>query len=184
MVGHDSTITLVNPQIGAQTIRISTLPYVTLTFASESSLIAAGHDCQPVSFSDTGSGWALAGSLDDITAAKTPVGGPRSANSAVGRLNNEAFNRFKNADSRGTTGPPPIPGSSASTSGAGGELLTVHQNTITSVRAYEGEPGNVTRVSTSGKDGLLVIWDVSVKTGATGAGVANVTNRLGGVHLR
>ncbi|KAG8754214.1 hypothetical protein FRC12_011266 [Ceratobasidium sp. 428] len=178
---HDSTITLVNPQIGAQTIRISTLPYVTLTFTSESALVAAGHDCQPVLFSDNGSGWALEGSLDDITSTKSA--GPRSA-SAVGRLNNEAFNRFKNADSRGTTGPPPIPGSAASTSGAGGELLTVHQNTITSVRAYEGTPGNITRVSTTGKDGQLVIWNVSVKTGAGGAGVIGVTNRLGGMHLR
>ncbi|KAG9097961.1 hypothetical protein FS749_005023 [Ceratobasidium sp. UAMH 11750] len=179
---HDSTITLVNPQIGAQTIRISTLPYVTLTFTSESALVAAGHDCQPVLFSDNGSGWALEGSLDDITSAKSPAG-PRSAG-AVGRLNNEAFNRFKNADSRGATGPPPIPGSSASTSGAGGELLTVHQNTITSVRAYEGAPENVTRVSTTGKDGQLVIWDVAGKTGAGGAGVIGVTNRLGGMHLR
>ncbi|KAJ1306830.1 hypothetical protein OPQ81_007815 [Rhizoctonia solani] len=174
---HDSTITIVNPQVGAQTIRISTLPYVTLIFTSESSLVAAGHDCQPVLFSDNGSGWALAGSLDDITTAKTPAGS-RGA-SAVGRLNNEAFNRFKNADSRGASGPPPIPGSSASTSGAGGELLTVHQNTITSVRAYDGEPGNVTRVSTSGKDGQLVIWDVAVKTGASGAGVVGLTGRLG-----
>ncbi|KDN42776.1 hypothetical protein RSAG8_06530, partial [Rhizoctonia solani AG-8 WAC10335] len=129
-----------------------------------------------------GSGWEPAGSLDDITTAKTPAGS-RGA-SAVGRLNNEAFNRFKNADSRGATGLPPIPGSSASTSGAGGELLTVHQNTITSVRAYEGEPGNITRVSTSGKDGHLVIWDVAVKTGAGGAAVVGLTSRLGGVHLR
>ncbi|QRV88897.1 actin-related protein 2/3 complex subunit 1 [Ceratobasidium sp. AG-Ba] len=179
---HDSTITLANPQIGAQTIRISTLPYVTLTFTSESSLVAAGHDCQPVLFSDNGSGWALEGSLDDITSTKSPAG-PRSAG-AVGRLNNEAFNRFKNADSRGTTGPPPIPGSSASTSGAGGDLLTVHQNTITSVRPYNGGRDNVTRISTTGKDGLLVIWDVAVKTGAGGAGVIGVTNRLGGMHLR
>lgn len=179
---HDSTITLVNPQLGAQTIRISTLPYVTLTFTSESALVAAGHDCQPALFSDSGAGWALDGSLDDVTTAKTPIG-PRGG-SAVGRLNNEAFNRFKNADSRGTTGPPPIPGSAASTSGPGGELLTVHQNTVTSVRPYDGEPGNVTRVSTTGKDGQLVIWDVSVKTGAGGAGVAGVTNKIGGMHLR
>jgi actin related protein 2/3 complex subunit 1A/1B len=117
-----------------------------------------------------------------VTSTKSPAG-PRSA-SAVGRLNNEAFNRFKNADSRGTTGQLPIPGSSASTSGANGELLTVHQNTITSVRPYEGAPDNVTRVSTTGKDGQLVIWSVAVKTGAGGAGVIGVTNRLGGMHLR
>ena len=44
------------------------------------------------------------------------------------------------------------------------ELTTVHQNTITSVRPYEGPRGNVTKVSTSGVDGNLVIWAVSVPT--------------------
>ena len=45
------------------------------------------------------------------------------------------------------------------------ELFTVHQNTITNVRAYEGAPGAVTRVSTSGVDGKLVIWNVNAVGG-------------------
>jgi actin related protein 2/3 complex subunit 1A/1B len=45
------------------------------------------------------------------------------------------------------------------------ELFTVHQNTITNVRPYEGAPGGVTRVSTSGVDGKLVIWNVNAVSG-------------------
>ena len=64
-------------------------------------------------------------------------------------------------------------------SGAGGgesELFTVHQNTITSVRPYEGQGGAITKVSTTGVDGKLVIWNVGSVTG--------LTVKLGSVHLR
>ncbi|KIJ37565.1 hypothetical protein M422DRAFT_33665 [Sphaerobolus stellatus SS14] len=53
----------------------------------------------------------------------------------------------------------------------------VHQNTITSVRPYEyGPNGNVTKVSTTGVDGKLVVWSVNP--------VGSVTSKLGGMHLR
>jgi actin related protein 2/3 complex, subunit 1A/1B len=56
----------------------------------------------------------------------------------------------------------------------------VHQNTITSVRPYETKGGHVTRVSTSGVDGKLVIWSVNKPVGGAGA----LTGRVGGMHLR
>ena len=65
--------------------------------------------------------------------------------------------------------------------GEGSELLpTVHQNTITSVRAYEGTPGNVARVSTSGVDGKLVVWDVAQ---VSPIGVTGITGRLAGMGI-
>ena len=110
------------------------------------------------------------GSLDDTTA-------PKSASvrgSAVGRLNSAAFNTFRNADSRGI--------SSGPDEGSGGsELFTVHQNTITNIRPYDGVPGAVSRVSTSGVDGKLVVWDVSAITPVSVAGLAG---KVGGMHLR
>lgn len=39
-------------------------------------------------------------------------------------------------------------------------LDTIHQNTITCVRVYR----DGTKISTSGNDGQLVIWDIQVKT--------------------
>lgn len=162
-VGHDSSITIVYPGAPAViTIKGTTLPYVSLSWTSEDSLVAAGHDCQPVLFQGTEAGWKAIGSLDDTTAPKSSGVGRASP---VGRLNSTAFNAFRNADMRGQSSAPGLPGAGASTDT---ELLTVHQNTITSVRAYEGVPGAVSKVSTSGVDGKLVIWNVAAASGLVG----------------
>jgi actin related protein 2/3 complex subunit 1A/1B len=116
-------------------------------------------------FSGNETGWQQVGTLDGNNAGKS---GSRSAlSSPVGRLNTQAFQTFRNADSRG------VGGSSASTET---ELATVHQDTITSVRPYEGQPGAVQRVSTSGVDGKLVIWNVNA--------VSALTTKIGGMHVR
>lgn len=193
-VGHDSSLTIVypsgpeQPPAAVHTIRSPTLPYVTLTFVTENQLIAAGHDCQPVLFQgDAQSGWSIVKSLDAAGAAASkgapPPPPPKAAGlsgPSVGRLNNEAFNRFKSADSRGGSS---IAGSSAAAGGAGGgsvaghlgavagasvgadgELHTTHQNTITSVRPFSGSRENVDQVSTSGVDGRLCIFAVAQGT--------------------
>jgi actin related protein 2/3 complex, subunit 1A/1B len=173
---------------------MTTLPYVTLTWASEDALIAAGHDCQPVLYSGTASGWKAIGSLDDangprssiasgVSTPRTPGGPGGGGGPPVGRLNNAAFKRFNEADSKGMSSP--IPGTPSSPGGgffgagsvSGGELMTLHQNTITSIRPYEWGPnGNVTKVSTTGVDGKLIIWSVSAAAG--------LAPKLAGVHLR
>lgn len=158
-----------------QTIKVNTLPFVTLTWTAEDALVAAGHDCQPILFAGSEAGWSSVGSLDDPSNSKTP-GGAGARASPVGRLNSAAFNTFKNATERGQ--------SSSGFSGAGQgqgdtELHTVHQNTITSVRPYHGQPGGVTHVSTTGVDGKLVIWDVSNVN--KGAGLAA---KIAGMKLR
>lgn len=158
MAGHDSSVSIVYP--GGPTIyniRTSSLPYITLAWTSEDALVAAGHDCQPVVFAGSEQGWALVGTLDGSTSGSSK--GPGAKAGTVGRLNSAAFNTFRNADTRGQSG-----GDTASDT----ELLTVHQNTILSVRpfAYDGE--GVSRVSTTGVDGKLVIWDVNAVTALAG----------------
>ncbi|KAI0664716.1 actin-like protein ARPC3 [Cubamyces menziesii] len=178
---HDSSVTIVYPGGPAvYTIKMSILPLVTLTWTTEESVIAAGHDCQPLVFSGNQGGWELVGSLDDPQSNKSS-GGARSGfagASPVGRLNSAAFNTFRNAAERGISN---VPGSPTASSSTESELFTVHQNTITSVRPYDGVPGNITRVSTSGVDGKLVVWDVSAVTpiGATG-----LAGKLGKMQLR
>jgi len=159
---HDSSITIVYPN-GPTIfhIKATTLPYITLTWTTEDSLVAAGHDCQPVLFQGSEQGWQAVGSLDDTTAPKSS--GASRLSSPVGRLNSSAFNTFRNADTRGQTNAPGLPGGGASSGES--EMLTVHQNTITSVRPYEGPLGHVTKVSTSGVDGNLVIWSVNAVAG-------------------
>jgi actin related protein 2/3 complex subunit 1A/1B len=162
---HDSSITIVYPTgPSVYSIRVSSLPLVTLAWTTEDTVVAAGHDCQPLVFSgDEQSGWALVGSLDDATASK----GSAMRASPVGRLNNAAFQTFKNADSRGAAG--------SKTEGT--ELATVHQNTITSVRPYSGQPGAVSHISTTGVDGKLVIWNVEPST------VSGLGSRMSGLRM-
>ncbi|KAG8898004.1 hypothetical protein FRB99_007729 [Tulasnella sp. 403] len=198
---HDSSITVVypGPTPTIFNIKISTLPYVTLSWVSEQSLVAAGHDCQPVLFSHAGEDnqWRFIGSLDDAmtgVSLRTPTTASRGG---VGRLNNEAFNRFKMADSRGgvsgsglaspqvlqaqMTGSTSPGGSTIGGSvGGGTEVTTVCQNTITSVRPYEwAADGTVTKISTTSVDGKLVIWPVDFATAA-----ANGASAIGGLASR
>lgn len=170
-VGHDSTVSIVYSGGGPAvlTVKMNTLPLVTLTWTAEDALVAAGHDCQPLIFSGNESGWNLIGSLDDTSAPKSAISPASRLGGGPGRLNSSAFNTFKNADSRGIGG---AGGGSSSES----ELFTVHQNTITSVRAYEGHPGAVTKVSTTGVDGKLVIWSTS--------SVSSLATKLSSVRLR
>lgn len=144
---------------------MSCLPLVSLSWTSEETIVAAGHDCQPYVFAGAEGGWQCIGTLDDATAAKS--GGAARAgyggNSSVGRLKTGAFATFRDADSRGQSS---IAGASPT---ADTKLLTIHQNTITSVRPYEGAGGDVSRVSTSGIDGNLVIWDVNAVSALTGS---------------
>ncbi|KAI7964859.1 hypothetical protein MJO29_002957 [Puccinia striiformis f. sp. tritici] len=73
----------------------------------------------------------------------------------IGRLNNEAFNLSRSADSRGVMSQ--VEGAVTSGNRAGAD--TVHSNTITSIRNFFGQDGQVSHLSTSGVDGKLVIWD-------------------------
>ncbi|GAA5855324.1 hypothetical protein JCM8547_009035 [Rhodosporidiobolus lusitaniae] len=185
---HDSTISIVYPSAPEQpphaqyTINLPSLPAVTLVFASENLLIAAGHDCQPLVYEGSlEAGWKQTGSLDQRTGSGG--GAAKTGGAATGRLNrSEAFNMFRAADSRGVSSSAGAPGGAGlggqvTSSGGATELLTVHQNTITSVRAYEGggtSGGDVSKVSTTGVDGRLVVWPVSAGVGGVTGGVGRL----------
>jgi len=166
---HDSSITIVYPsEPGAppaaiQTVRSPSLPYVSLIWTTEDALIAAGHDCQPVLFSGSSQGWSMVKSLDDPSSssrAMTPTA-TGTGRLGPGRLNNEAFNIFKQADSRGVSTSSSLATTGKANTNANGELLTVHQNTITDVQPYEwAQDGSVVKFITIGKDGRLCIWTV------------------------
>ena len=167
------------------TIRTPSLPYVSLLWVADGALIAAGHDCQPVLFSGLAEGgWSLLRSLDDPSTASAKAGILQpTASSGIGRLNSEAFKTFRSADSRGGAGGGAQAGNGGGGSGANGggtELGTVHQNTITKVKAYEVDAqGDVTKVSTSGVDGRLVLWEV----GKTDGGAGGVAGRFGKIGI-
>jgi len=112
--------------------------------------------------------WQAVGSLDDSSGSKSDSA--RNAGSPVGRLKTGAFATFRDADTRGH-----------SSSFTDTKLLTVHQNTITSVRPYAGNGAQVAKVSTTGVDGMLVIWDANE---VVSGGVNALAGRMGGIHLR
>jgi actin related protein 2/3 complex, subunit 1A/1B len=172
--GHDSTVSIVYPGGPAvQTLKLNSLPFVALAWTAEDALVIAGHDCEPIVLTGAGAGtWAVAGSLDDPGAGKGGAGAARTG--PVGRLNSAAFNTFKSASDRGQQAQPGGGGAQGDT-----VLLTVHQNTITSVRAYAGAPGAVSHVSTSGVDGKLVVWDVGHISQGTG-----LAAKLAGLSVR
>lgn len=144
------------------------LPLVSLTWTSEDTIVAAGHDCRPLVFSGSEAGWNEAGTLDDVSSTKSAESRSGFGGSpSVGRLKTGAFATFRDADSRGH---------SSSGSPTATKFSTIHQNTITNVRVYEQRGNAVTKISTSGVDGMLVIWDVNA--------VSALNARLGGTHLR
>lgn len=139
---HDSSVTLVYPSAPEQppqaiiTVTTPMLPFNTLTWLNDNELVAGGHDCQPVIFQGDIGGWRLAYSVDDPSKSKS--GGEKEAS---------ALNMFKQMDLKGKD-------ATADDS----TLRTIHQNTIVTIRPYEGGPGNVTKFSSTGVDGRIVIF--------------------------
>ena len=54
-------------------------------------------------------------------------------------------------------------------------MFTIHRNTITSMRPYQGQRGAITKVSATGVDGKLVVWNVGAVTA--------VASKPGNIHL-
>jgi len=146
-VAHDSSITVVYPsgpdQPPQAVISVAThfLPFTSLIWSSESAIVAAGYDCEPHRFEGSAGGWTHAGTVD-VAAKAVGNGGAREES---------ALNMFRQMDLKGR-------------GGSGGnddtKLKTVHQNTISTVRAFQESGGNTSRFSTTGVDGRLVVWKV------------------------
>lgn len=143
-VSHDSSITVVYPSGPEQppqaVINVSTqlLPFADLLWISEGEIVCAGYDCEVYRFSGSASGWQLAGSLEKAGAAGRP---------GMEAREESALNMFRSMDLRGR-----------STGQDDTKLRTVHQNSINKVRSYEESGGRVTRISTGGVDGRIVVW--------------------------
>lgn len=169
-VSHDSALTVVypsgpdQPPQAVHNVRVPSLPFLSLVWISENAIVAAGHDYEPILFTGSATaGWTISKSLDDPSTRAHATSGHRIASAGgIGRLNNEAFNRFKAADSRGITSSGSGASFGASNLNKGGERNTAHQNTITSLWIYEGGRGTpVTKISSSGLDGRVGIWNTA-----------------------
>jgi len=134
-VGHDASFNVADISSGqprVSEVKTQDLPFMDLVFLNEGSVIAVGHDCTPVLFSNQG-GWKLTKKIDG--------GGGGAAAATGGDQKGSAFKVFQNKVDRAE-------------SATETKLTTKHQNAINSVQKY-GSGG----YSTSALDGVLLVWD-------------------------
>ncbi|KAJ2304774.1 ARP2/3 actin-organizing complex subunit Sop2 [Coemansia sp. RSA 2706] len=137
---HDASLSVASPQTASVvSVRTPGLPLVALSWPAPATIVAAGHDCSPVVFARDGDTWRVARRLGEDDQRRSAAASPSG---------NSAFNLFRQLDSRSQP---------ARASGGDGALKSVHQNTITAVRA---DPAGGSDVSSSGLDGKLALWSV------------------------
>jgi len=133
-VGHDSSISFATGTAGkVTTLNTTFLPFTHLIWLTAKSVVAAGHDNNPMLFSNSGA-WKFVEKLDAAKAEKKDAG-------------SSAMSKFKQMDTRGQE---------ADTDTV---LRTVHQNAISGISAHTGARGAISKFSTVGVDGKLVTWD-------------------------
>jgi len=139
-VSHDSSVTFVDTSSPDENRKIEIvkgnhLPFRSLLFIDDNKLVAAGYDCNPFVFANSGGKWSLTKRLDDANETSKSVDKSAAAN---------ARDKFKAADSRGTND-----------ASEGTILSTKHQNCITSLYPFDKSS-----FTSTGVDGFLVTWKV------------------------
>lgn len=147
-VGHNSMIYFVDdvgPSPLAQSVAFRDLPLRDVLFVSEKVVIGVGFDCNPMVFAADDSGlWCFVKFLEERQTPSTNARYGSQASGAFGKLYGQSKYGFANdtADDSNTT-------------------RRAHENCITSiVPLKKGKDLKVTRFSTSGIDGKVVIWEL------------------------
>ena len=137
-LGHDSTVTIMDTYSGTPVVlKLRELPLCDLVFVNENTVVGAGHNNFPRTFIKNGEDWSVGKNLDEQKAA--------TAQKTTGTR--AAFEKFKTTD---TTGVATVQS----------KLNTKHQNYVNSIQGCAGSAGNFSKVSTTGLDGKLVLWDL------------------------
>lgn len=129
---------MADPSKGNIFIKLKTefLPFLSCTWISSKTIVAAGHSCIPILFTLNANGQLVCGGKLD-TSQKKESGG-LSAMRMFHSLDKQA--RSETSDTN---------------------LDSLHQNAITCLCIYGGSKAKAVKVSTSGLDGQLVIWDLN-----------------------
>ncbi|XP_015921776.1 actin-related protein 2/3 complex subunit 1A-A [Parasteatoda tepidariorum] len=136
-VSHDSTVSICDAEKNMALITVKTqfLPYLACAWTSNSTIVAAGHDCCPMLFQYDGMKLTFVTKLDK--SQKREVDGF------------SAMRKFRDMDKRA------IVENSVDTL-----LDTIHQNAVTSLQIYAGSKTGVSKLCTTGIDGKMVIWNL------------------------
>jgi len=136
-VGHDSSISVADAAKDMMVMKLRTdlLPMLTLTWLSPNTLVAAGHNCVPITFNLDQGGSVTQGARLEEDKKQESTGA------------SSAMRMFQNKDRLGQ-------------SELESKLNTTHQNQISELRIHSGTKGSVNTISTCAGDGKLVIWDI------------------------
>merc|ERR1719187_104541 len=138
-VGHDSSISVVDAtkEMSIYKLKTKYLPFLNCVWVSPSALVTAGHGCVPFLFDLESNGQIVfRGKLEKEEVAE----------------DNTKFNARKMFEGMADRGQKSSPRDTV--------LNTTHQNQIGSLRIQSGDKFGVSKVSSSGNDGKIVIWDV------------------------
>lgn len=137
-VAHDSTINIADGTTGNTVFKLKSefLPFLSCSWITNRSILAAGHNCMPVLYMiDSNGHLVFSAKLD--TSQKKEAGGV------------SAMRKFQSLDKQ------------ARVEVSDTNLDSIHQNAITCLCLYEGGKADATKFSTSGLDGQLVIWNLN-----------------------
>lgn len=139
-VGHDSAINMVDINNGLNVVKIKTeyLPFLCCQWISPTAVVVAGHSCIPLIYSFDGTNITFNGKLEDSQ--------KRSASVVSAMQHFISIDRTSRLESQDTV------------------LDCIHQNAISYIAIYAGDKSHATKISTSGLDGQLVIWDMNSLT--------------------
>lgn len=151
---HDASITVVYPSAPEQppksvvSVSLTGLPCRSLLFKTEQEILAAGYDCEIFRLQGSAGGWKIAGLLEGgRKAPPTRLGSGPSMDGEDGG-GESALNMFRQMDLKGTKQRDDT------------QLRTTHQNTVNTLRPYEESSGSVSKISSGGVDGRVVVWNV------------------------
>ncbi|XP_063961339.1 actin-related protein 2/3 complex subunit 1A-like [Lytechinus pictus] len=136
-VGHDSTLNVGcgGEDANAVNFFLNSLPCLTLQWVGPSTIVAGGHDCELMRFRvDDKNKITFEGKVGIVK---------KKAAGAV-----SAMAKFKNMDKKATTEDD-------------SKKASVHQNSINQLNIHTGAKEAVTKLSSVGMDGQMVIWDQS-----------------------
>ena len=136
-VAHDSSISVADAANGKTVTRLLTneLPLLSCVWLSPNTIVTGGHGCLPLVYSVDGAG--------EITfVAKLD-----SEKDNAGAKKFSARDMFRERDNKGGDD-------------TGTTLKTTHQNRIISIQILSGNKDAAEKISTSGGDGKVVVWDL------------------------
>lgn len=139
-VGHDSTINIGDATNGNAVFKLKTefLPFLDCHWISSTSIVVAGHSCIPIIYSvDQNNKVTMKGKLDQAQKKESTGVSAMKIFQSLDRNNVRSENDDAN-------------------------LNSIHQNAIACISIYEGDKkSGVRKISTSGLDGQIVIWDLT-----------------------